>query len=312
MIYEQEETEAEEGADFIGVYRPIKTEAEEGAVSYTTLTRNKMDSLILKDKKGGEYNVVNSTQKSEYLSATHKERLPYSLEEGLVFTPSRKEGMYFNETLMLKYAQYLSSKIEKVCLDKLNEIRRFEQLPAEKQVDIYIDKAIEKEATITPPHQTPEQRVDQKVHTKYINSVIDSMIKHVPKEKRYEFYRALGMGLNEGLFGHSATRIRAIIETTKSASVRDFMSAQCLSLITATEKRIEFYLQSMRAANIQLTLEKFEWCVEQAVEGTRPLLFVFQQEIDFLLNEKKDEKIEVSLHSDYKITKQVTSLKQLT
>ena len=28
-----------------------RTEAEEGAVSYTTLTRNKMDSLILKDNR---------------------------------------------------------------------------------------------------------------------------------------------------------------------------------------------------------------------------------------------------------------------
>jgi len=51
MSLGQERTEAEEGAVSIGVSNPIRTEAEEGAVSYTTLTRNKMDSLILKDNR---------------------------------------------------------------------------------------------------------------------------------------------------------------------------------------------------------------------------------------------------------------------
>jgi hypothetical protein len=51
MIYEQEETEAEEGADFITTTSSNKTEAEEGADFIPIVDSNKMDSLILKDNR---------------------------------------------------------------------------------------------------------------------------------------------------------------------------------------------------------------------------------------------------------------------
>jgi len=306
---DQDKTEAEEGAVSNMSLGQDKTEAEEGAVSYTTLTRNKMDSLILKDKKGGEYNVVNSTQKSEYLSATHKERLPYSLEEGLVFTPSRKEGMYFNETLMLKYAQYLSSKIEKVCLDKLNEIRRFEQLPAEKQADIYIDKATEKLKEDLQPKQSAEKRLDTKVKTKYLFSVLQSML---PKDEDLKPWYTLMNGRTNQLFKHTAKEIKALADGSKPT--RDYMTDTCIRAIELVEGFVCSDLVGMRSAGVKLTEALLIQSVNEAIARVEPSLFKWTDEIDFLVNENKVTKIltEVTLKSDYSTTRQVTNLKQLT
>ena len=308
-IYEQDKTEAEEGAVSFTIYEQDKTEAEEGAVSFTNVVRNKMDSLILKDKKGGEYNVVNSTQKSEYLSATHMQRLPAELEEGLVFTPSRKEGMYFNETLMLKYAQYLSSKIEKVCLDKLNEIRRFEQLPAEKQADIYIDKATEKLKEDLQPKQSAEKRLDTKVKTKYLFSVLQSML---PKDEDLKPWYTLMNGRTNQLFKHTAKEIKALADGSKPT--RDYMTDTCIRAIELVEGFVCSDLVGMRSAGVKLTEALLIQSVNEAIARVEPSLFKWTDEIDFLVNENKVTKIltEVTLKSDYSTTRQVTNLKQLT
>lgn len=268
-----------------------------------------LDSLILKDKKGGEYNVAELEQRNAYLAATHMQRLPAELEQGIVFTPSAKQGSYFREDLMMKYAQYLDKKLEAACLDALNALRKFEQLPAEKKVDILIDTATEILREDLHPKQSAEKRLETKTKTKYLFSVLDSMIP--AGEDKAEYYQILNGGTNL-LFKHTSSEMKELASGSKSP--REYMSDSCIYAIELVEGFVCSDLLGMRSAKVKLTKAQLVKSLKEALAKVEPSLFKWTDEIDFLVNENKKTKIltEVTLKSDYTTSKLVTNLKQLT
>ena len=198
-----------------------KTDGENKAdtVSYKTDGENAVGTfeiaacLILKDKNGNEYNVTELEQRNAYLAATHNERLPEEIETSLVHTPSRKQGSFFREDLMMKYAQYLDKKLEAACLDALNRLRKLNQLSADKQADVYIDTAVEILRKDTKPHQTPEKRLDTKTKTKYLSTVLDSMIP--AGEVKNDWYMLMHSETNR-LFEHTASEMKQLVDSSKS------------------------------------------------------------------------------------------------
>lgn len=269
----------------------------------------KLETLILKDKKGSEYNVADLTQRSEYLTATNKERLPAELETSLVHTPSRKQGAYFREDLFIKYAAYLSSELEVRCLSALATLVRISELPADKQADVHIDKAVEILRKDTKPHQTPEKRLDTKTKTKYLSTVLDSMIP--AGEVKNDWYMLMHSETNR-LFEHTASEMKQLVDSSKSP--RENMSDRCLHVVEAVEALVVDELLGMRSAKVQLTKELLISISKEAVALVKPRLFKWVTEVDFLANENKKTKVltEVTLKSDYSTSKQVTNLKQLT
>lgn len=268
-----------------------------------------LDCLILKDAKGGEYNVAELEQRDAYLAATHMQRLPAELEEGIVFTPSRSQGSYFREDLMMKYAQYLDKKLEAACLDALNALRKFEQLPAEKKVDILIDTATEILREDLHPKQSAEKRLETKTKTKYLFSVLDSMIP--VGEDKAEYYQILNGGTNL-LFKHTSSEMKELASGSKSP--REYMSDSCIYAIELVEGFVCSDLLGMRSARVKLTKAQLAKSLKEALAKVEPSLFKWTDEIDFLANENKKTKIltEVTLKSDYTTSKLVTNLKQLT
>ena len=267
------------------------------------------DPLILKDSKGNEYNVAELEQRNAYLSATNKERLPAELEAGMVHTPSRNQGSFFREDLMMKYAQYLDKKLEAACLDALNRLRKLSQLPADKQADVHIDTAVEILRKDAKPHQTPEKRLDTKTKTKYLNTVLDSMIP--AGEVKDDWYALMHSETNK-LFEHTASEMKQLVDSSKSP--RENMSDRCLHVIEAVEALVVDELLGMRSAKVQLTKKLLISISKEAVALVKPRLFKWSTEIDFLANENKKTKVltEVTLKSDYSTSKQITNLKQLT
>ena len=249
------------------------------------------------------------TQRSEYLAATHMQRLPAELETSLVHTPSRKQGSFFREDLFIKYAAYLSSELEVRCLSALATLVRISELPADKQADILLDSAVEILRKDTQPHQTPEKRLDTKTKTKYFFSVLDSMIP--AGAVKQDWYMRMNAETNK-LFEHTSSEMKQLVDSSKSP--REHMSNRCLNAIELVEGLICSELLDISANGEQLTLKLLEELARDAVNQIKPTLFKRRTEIDFLANENKKTKVltEVTLKSDYSTSKQVTNLKQLT
>jgi hypothetical protein len=270
-----------------------------------------------------------------YLSNTHKESLPSEIVEPFVISKKGRGGAtYLLEDLFLDYAMYLSPQIKSVVIEVFRKYGWVEFLPQEKRSDALLELTIQEEMKNVPDSQTilkndahpkakrniATARVEGKVTTNLLTSRLANVMglsSSVEDQQTLASYCNLMFGtIYQCLFKHNAKKMLGHIEKT-SGTPRDYMTEECLSAIAIVEAELKMELLQRFNQGHRLTQEALITLTKECSEKPAKNLFKYQNEIDFLFAEIKQDKntvkcIDVALNSQYDTDKKEVLLNTIT
>ena len=303
---------------------------------YIELTVNGEKPKEIKDLLNGyDVTILNRDAIQQHLSNTHRKNLPPEVLEPFVYTKKGRGGAtYLYEDIFLDYAMYLSPQIKSVVIEVFRKYGWVEFLPQEKRSDALLELTIQEEMKSVPDSQvalkTDAQpkakrniataRVEGKVTTNLLKSRLANVMglssSLEDQQTLASYYNLMFETIYHCLFKHNSKKMLGHIEKTLGTP-RDYMTEECLSAIAIVEAELKMELLQRFNQGHRLTQESLITLTRECSEKPAKNLFKYQNEIDFLFAEIKQDKntvkcIDVALNSQYDTDKKEVLLNTVT